>query len=78
MTAAFLYDKNASRFYIRRSLGVVAYVLLTGVSPFLGETKQDTLMNVTTAVIDFPDDLFGHMSSASQDFIAMMLQREPM
>lgn len=57
---------------------MVAYVLLTGVSPFLGDTKQDTLMNVTTAAIDFPDDLFGHMSSSCQDFIRIMLQRDPM
>lgn len=59
------------------SLGVVAYVLLTGVSPFLGDTKQDTLMNVTTAAIDFPEDLFSHMSPSCQDFIRIMLQRDP-
>lgn len=59
------------------SLGVVAYVMLTGVSPFLGETKQDTLMNVTTAVLDFPSDLFDSLSPTCRDFIRKMLQRDP-
>ena len=35
------------------SLGVVAYVLLTGFSPFGGDTDQETLRNITTATLDF-------------------------
>ena len=39
--------------FIHRSLGVLAYVLLTGCSPFGGETKQETYSNITTGSIDF-------------------------
>lgn len=59
------------------SLGVVCYVVLTGVSPFLGDTKQETLMNVTTSAIHFPSDLFGHLSPSCKDLIHKMLQRDP-
>lgn len=59
------------------SLGVVSYVMLTGVSPFLGDSKQETLMNVTTATIEFPADLFGNLSPSCQDLIHKMLQKDP-
>nr|XP_039260945.1 5'-AMP-activated serine/threonine-protein kinase catalytic subunit alpha-like [Styela clava] len=58
-------------------LGVVTYVMLTGVSPFLGDTKQETLMNVTTAMLEFPPDLFDSLSPMCRDLITKMLQRQP-
>lgn len=59
------------------SMGVVSYVMLTGVSPFLGESKQETLMNVTTASLEFPSDLFEKLSPACQDLMFRMMQRDP-
>uniref|UniRef100_F7APE7 non-specific serine/threonine protein kinase n=1 Tax=Ciona intestinalis TaxID=7719 RepID=F7APE7_CIOIN len=59
------------------SLGVVCYVMLTGVSPFLGDNKNETLMNVTTGVLDFPDDLFKSKNAACKDLMTKMLQRDP-
>ncbi len=57
------------------SLGVVAYVLLTGFSPFGGDTDQETLRNITTATLDFPPELFEGVSDMAKEFIALCLNR---
>jgi len=59
------------------SLGVLAYVLLTGFSPFGGDTDQETLRNISTASLDFPSELFEGVSDEAKDFIADCLQRDP-
>merc|ERR1719228_786681 len=59
------------------SLGVLAYVLLTGFSPFGGDTDQETLRNITTAPLDFPDELFEGVSEDAKDFISACLNRDP-
>ncbi|XP_064455900.1 serine/threonine-protein kinase 17B-like isoform X2 [Ornithodoros turicata] len=58
------------------SLGVLAYVLLSGHSPFGGDTKQETFCNITNGSLDFPKYLFGQVSSAAKDFIKKLLVRE--
>jgi serine/threonine kinase 17 len=60
-----------------RSVGVLAYVLLTGCSPFAGDTKQETFCNIGVARVDFPDDLFSDVSPAAVDFISKLLLRQP-
>merc|ERR1712128_1968 len=60
------------------SLGVLAYVLLTGFSPFGGDTDQETLRNIASANLDFPAELFEGVSEEAKDFIADCLQREPL
>jgi Protein kinase domain len=60
------------------SLGVLAYVLLTGFSPFGGDTDQETLRNITTAPLDFPAELFEGVSEEAKDFIAQCLNRDPL
>ena len=59
------------------SLGVLAYVLLTGFSPFGGDTDQETLRNITTAPLDFPAELFEGVSDEAKDFITQCLHRNP-
>ncbi|XP_058127453.1 death-associated protein kinase related-like [Anopheles ziemanni] len=59
------------------SIGVVAYVLLTGLSPFGGESKQETFLNVTKCSLTFPDDLFTGISSDAIDFIKSTLRIKP-
>ena len=59
------------------SLGVLAYVLLTGFSPFGGETEQETLRNIATAELDFPDELFEGVSEEAKEFISLCLNRDP-
>ncbi|XP_052900261.1 calcium/calmodulin-dependent protein kinase type IV-like [Anopheles moucheti] len=59
------------------SIGVLAYVLLTGLSPFGGENKQETFLNVTKCSLTFPDDLFRGISSDAVDFIKSALRIMP-
>ena len=59
------------------SLGVLTYVLLTGFSPFGGDTDQETLRNITSANLDFPQELFEGVSDMAKDFITQCLNRNP-
>ena len=59
------------------SLGVLAYVLLTGFSPFGGETDQETLRNIASASLDFPAELFEGVSDEAKEFITECLHRNP-
>merc|ERR1719228_2152712 len=59
------------------SLGVLAYVLLTGFSPYGGDTDQETLRNIASATLDFPAELFEGVSEEAKDFIADCLKRKP-
>lgn len=60
-----------------RSVGVLTYYLLTGISPFLGEDKYITMQNITHNTITYPDSLFNNRSPDSIDFIQRLLQRSP-
>ncbi|XP_065320878.1 myosin light chain kinase 3-like isoform X2 [Gordionus sp. m RMFG-2023] len=55
------------------SLGVVAYVLLSGLSPFMGESTGETLSSITKAEFDFDDEEFDEVSNEARDFISKLL-----
>ncbi|CRL00790.1 CLUMA_CG014043, isoform B [Clunio marinus] len=55
------------------SVGVICYVLLSGLSPFMGETDVDTFANITRADYDFADDAFDAVSDEAREFIAALL-----
>ncbi|KJE96728.1 death-associated protein kinase 2 [Capsaspora owczarzaki ATCC 30864] len=59
------------------SLGVVTYVLMTGVSPFQGDSENDTYANVTKGYLEFPTELFGGATEHAVRFIKALLQRNP-
>ncbi|XP_025200607.1 ribosomal protein S6 kinase alpha-5-like [Melanaphis sacchari] len=59
------------------SLGVTTYALLTGFSPFGGDTDQETFCNISNADIDFPDELFEDVSNEAVDFIQKLLVKDP-
>ncbi|XP_046389569.1 serine/threonine-protein kinase MARK2-like [Ischnura elegans] len=59
------------------SLGVTTYVLLTGFSPFGGDTDQETFCNIAKAQLDFPEELFEDVSQQAKDFITRLLVRDP-
>ena len=56
---------------------MLAYVLLTGFSPFGGDSDQETLRNISAAKLDFPQELFEGVSDQAKDFISKCLLREP-
>ena len=58
------------------SVGVITYVLLSGLSPFMGETDVETMANVTIAKYDFDDECFDDISDEAQDFISKLLVKD--
>ncbi|XP_033254951.1 death-associated protein kinase related-like [Drosophila miranda] len=59
------------------SVGVLTYVLLSGFSPFGGNTKQETFLNISQCALTFPDNLFGGVSPVAIDFIRRALRIKP-
>ncbi|XP_035210044.1 twitchin-like [Stegodyphus dumicola] len=57
------------------AVGVLAYVLLSGLSPFAGVNDIETLKNVRACDWDFDEDAFANISDQGKDFIRRLLQR---
>ncbi|XP_033848838.1 myosin light chain kinase 2, skeletal/cardiac muscle isoform X2 [Acipenser ruthenus] len=55
------------------SLGVITYMLLSGLSPFLGEDDNETLNNILACQWDFEGEEFGNISEEAKDFISKLL-----
>uniref|UniRef100_A0A8C8MI39 Myosin light chain kinase, smooth muscle n=1 Tax=Oncorhynchus tshawytscha TaxID=74940 RepID=A0A8C8MI39_ONCTS len=58
------------------SIGVICYILVSGLSPFMGDNDNETLSNVTSATWDFEDDAFDEISDHAKDFITMLLKKD--
>ncbi|XP_032964165.1 death-associated protein kinase 2 isoform X2 [Rhinolophus ferrumequinum] len=58
------------------SIGVITYILLSGASPFLGDTKQETLANITAVSYDFDEEFFSQTSELAKDFIRKLLVKD--
>ncbi|KHJ77600.1 kinase domain protein, partial [Oesophagostomum dentatum] len=58
------------------TVGVITYVLLSGLSPFLGETDAETLANVSAADWDFDDPSFDDVSETAKDFICRLMVKD--
>uniref|UniRef100_A0A8C1P1W8 non-specific serine/threonine protein kinase n=1 Tax=Cyprinus carpio TaxID=7962 RepID=A0A8C1P1W8_CYPCA len=59
------------------SLGVLAYVMLSGASPFLDESVEETCLNICRLDFSFPEDYFRGVSPAARDLVCILLQGEP-
>ncbi|CAI5690104.1 unnamed protein product [Oreochromis niloticus] len=59
------------------SLGVVTYVLLSGASPFLDESAEETCLNICRLDFSFPRDYFQGVSQAARDFVCLLLKTDP-
>lgn len=59
------------------SVGVICYVLLSGLSPFMGNNDMETMANVTRATFDFDDEAFEPISDNAKNFISSLLKRNP-
>eukprot|EP00095_Tigriopus_kingsejongensis_P007289 snap_masked-scaffold313_size211302-processed-gene-0.8 protein:Tk07289 transcript:snap_masked-scaffold313_size211302-processed-gene-0.8-mRNA-1 annotation:"nuclear anchorage protein 1-like" len=55
------------------SVGVVCYVLLSGLSPFMGDSDVETFTNITSIGYDFDDEAFDPISEDAKDFIRKLL-----
>lgn len=55
------------------SVGVICYVLLTGLSPFMGDNDAETFANITRADYDLDDEAFDAISNNAKDFISGLL-----
>ncbi|XP_055012004.1 death-associated protein kinase 2 isoform X1 [Boleophthalmus pectinirostris] len=58
------------------SIGVITYILLSGASPFLGESKQETLGNISAVNYDFDEELFSNTSELAKSFIRQLLEKD--
>ncbi|XP_052652289.1 death-associated protein kinase 2-like isoform X4 [Harpia harpyja] len=59
------------------SIGVITYILLSGLSPFQGETDAETLSNVVAGTYEFEERCFSQTSEMAKDFIRHLLVKEP-
>ena len=59
------------------SVGVLAFVMLTGLSPFAGDTKQETYLNISQVNLDFPEEYFADISPEAKDLIRKLCVKEP-
>ncbi|ULT95623.1 hypothetical protein L3Y34_004374 [Caenorhabditis briggsae] len=59
------------------SVGVLSYILLSGLSPFGGENDDDTLRNVKSCDWNMDDSAFSSISEDGKDFIRKLLLADP-
>lgn len=59
------------------SLGVICYILLSGISPFFYEDEDQVLLAVQKVKWSFDDDAFESVTSEAQDFIKKLFLRAP-
>ncbi|KAK5610807.1 hypothetical protein CRENBAI_026045 [Crenichthys baileyi] len=55
------------------SLGVITYMLLSGLCPFLGDDDNQTLNNILACQWNFEEQEFADMSEEAKDFITRLL-----
>ncbi|NXR25980.1 DAPK3 kinase, partial [Cinclus mexicanus] len=56
---------------------ILSPLRLSGASPFLGETKQETLTNISAVNYDFDEEYFSNTSELAKDFIRRLLVKDP-
>ncbi|XP_074843864.1 uncharacterized protein LOC142009543 [Carettochelys insculpta] len=58
------------------SVGVIAYMLLSGLSPFLGDDDNETLNNILACSWDLENEEFQDVSEEAKDFLSKLLIKE--
>nr|XP_020825743.1 myosin light chain kinase family member 4 isoform X2 [Phascolarctos cinereus] len=58
------------------SIGVIAYMLLSGLSPFLGDNDAETLNNILACRWDLEEEEFQDISEEGKEFISKLLIKE--
>lgn len=55
---------------------MITYMLLSGLSPFLGETDAETMNLIVNCSWDFDADTFEGLSEEAKDFVSRLLVKE--
>lgn len=58
------------------SIGVICFILLSGESPFQGNSDAETFALVTAAHYEFDQDSFEDISDQAKDFISSLLKKD--
>ncbi|XP_048178259.1 myosin light chain kinase 2, skeletal/cardiac muscle isoform X1 [Corvus hawaiiensis] len=58
------------------SMGVITYMLLSGLSPFLGDDDTETLNNVLAANWYFDEETFESISDEAKDFVSNLIIKD--
>ncbi|XP_048403155.1 myosin light chain kinase 3 isoform X1 [Stegostoma tigrinum] len=58
------------------SVGVITYMLVSGLSPFLGDHDTETMNNIIIANWDFDAEGFESVSEEAKDFVSNLLVKE--
>ncbi|XP_071781831.2 myosin light chain kinase, smooth muscle [Centroberyx gerrardi] len=58
------------------SIGVICYILLSGESPFQGNSDEETLNSVTAAQWEFDEESFEEITEQAKDFISSLLNKD--
>ncbi|NXB50833.1 MYLK2 kinase, partial [Leucopsar rothschildi] len=58
------------------SMGVITYMLLSGLSPFLGDDDTETLNNVLAANWYFDEETFESISNEAKDFVSNLIIKD--
>ncbi|XP_055750140.1 death-associated protein kinase 2-like isoform X2 [Salvelinus fontinalis] len=58
------------------SIGVITYILLSGMSPFQGDTDEETLRNIIALNYKFDDHYFSMTSAMAKDFIQKLFVKD--
>uniref|UniRef100_A0A3Q3GTS6 Protein kinase domain-containing protein n=1 Tax=Labrus bergylta TaxID=56723 RepID=A0A3Q3GTS6_9LABR len=58
------------------SVGVLAYVLLSGLNPFIAETNQQMIDNISNAAYSYDDESFKQVSVDALDFTDRLMTKE--
>lgn len=55
----------------------MAYVMLTGISPFLGEDKQETFLNISQLNVSYNEEELQQLNQGAVSFIQTLLHKRP-
>jgi calcium-dependent protein kinase len=55
------------------SVGVIAFLVLSGQQPFKGQTDQDTFNNIVNGAYSFNDPIWDNISDRAKDFVKTLL-----
>ncbi|KAK8380308.1 hypothetical protein O3P69_016726 [Scylla paramamosain] len=58
------------------AIGVITYILLSGASPFLGDSQQETFNNITAVDYSFDAEYFSSTSDLAKNFICSLLVKD--